>query len=123
MLELADLCRKAERHRCVQLLREAYAILYGEDNYDVYRTLNRYIEAMALVDAAMAIIPPGCVEMTDWYRHKGDPVDLIVHEVDIQRMSDAQTIGQGESTSRCLAFIEASMRAHAHILELEETDA
>lgn len=122
LLDLADECERSERRQGVQRLREAYTILFGEDNHDIWRAFNRFIESMALTDAALGLMPPGCVEMSDWHHLKGDPPEKVVHEVWVQRIENAETLGYAEALSRPLAYVAAAARAHAELLDEKGSD-
>jgi hypothetical protein len=77
------------------------------------------VEALALNEAAILLIPAGCTDRVNWHRLKRDPPTSIVYEVSIERLEDGSVIGYCESAYRPLAYCGAAMLAHARKLEQE----
>lgn len=113
---LADECQTSRPAQGLSRLREAYTLLYGpESDIEPWRIFNRLVEALALNEIALLLIPPG------WLRSimdvQGGPCRVELYNPTITTTS-AMVGGRGGTWP--LAICAAAMRAHARLLGMDK---
>ena len=124
LLRLAERCEAATAGQQREMLEEAFTAIHGPMPPRIHggsaemtawlvlrNPLYNLLIAKGFIDAAMQLVPEGCVPFFDWHHKATDARGIVSYEAYVQTIAEAKTLGSGEAISYALALCAAALRA------------